>query len=113
MEGGAQTGCFTMAGDSRQFARERTKIPAVITAGGRSYDCYVVDLSEGGLQVLTGRVSEIWVGQSVEVLSAEFGLVHGRARWRKPGRLGIEIEAMFNTRAHRAAFRNLHSAGAR
>ncbi|MBO6719342.1 MAG: PilZ domain-containing protein [Rhizobiaceae bacterium] len=63
------------------------------------YAGYLTNISKGGMRLSTDEVAEIWTGDRVEVLSNDFGLMTGTARWRSPGNLGVRFNDTTNNNA--------------
>jgi hypothetical protein len=91
------------------MTRYRCRIRVNVRSRGHDYTGYLVNISTGGMRLYTDDVAEIWTGDRVEVVSADFGLVTGEARWRAPHLLGVRFKDSTNNNARvNALLRHFH-----
>lgn len=88
-----------MSSNKRGLTRYECRMRVRIRARGRDYLGHLINISKGGMRLSTDEIAEIWIGDRVEVMGTEFGLVSGVARWRAPGMLGIRFNDTTNNTA--------------
>ena len=94
-----------MSEDKRRAQRHNCRVPARIRVRDKSYDGFIVDVSETGVRLVGAELTNIWTGDRVELFSEDLGWMTGGVRWRRPGTIGLRLEESSNTRAKFEAFR--------
>jgi hypothetical protein len=92
-----------MNGEQRQEERQRCRVRATIKARGRSHAGWIHDVSSQGLRLSTDEVADIWAGDELELEIEGFGQINGVARWRVPGKAGVQLHEMLYDRDDREA----------
>jgi hypothetical protein len=96
-------GVDPMSVEQRREERQRCQVRAQVKVRGQTYSGWVHDISSRGLRVSTDQIAEIWTGDEIELDIEGFGIVHGLARWRVPGKAGIMLHDMIYDRDDKEA----------
>lgn len=80
--------------DNRQEERQRCQVRAKMKVRAQTYDGWIHDVSSRGLRLSTDQIAEIWTGDEIELEIEGFGQISGVARWRVPGKAGVQLHDM-------------------
>lgn len=95
--------------ETRATKRSPCRLESKIRYFSETAEARMLDVSRGGMSLeILGRLHAS-TGSRVFVENADIGLVEATVRWRRHGRLGLQIKQTTNSRAQIASyFRHFH-----
>ncbi|MCM2475699.1 PilZ domain-containing protein [Rhizobium sp. CG5] len=95
--------------DGRKVQRNRCRIDSTVKYLNQQAVGRVLNVSRTGIAVeLSGRFHAA-TGSNIVIENDDIGLIEGTVRWRRDGRLGIQIKQTSNSLAQMSAyFRHFH-----